>query len=57
MAVDLHWAPSLKGDLMYNWAIIASKNVFEKYGYRILSQEAYTLPPESASQAYISLFI
>ena len=26
VTVDLYWAPSLKGDLMHNWAIVASKN-------------------------------
>ena len=30
VAVDLYWAPSLKGDLMHNWSTIASKNIFEK---------------------------
>ena len=27
MAVYLYWAPSLKDDLMHNWAIIASKKL------------------------------
>ena len=30
MAVDFHWAPSLKGDLKHDWATIASKNICEK---------------------------
>ena len=27
VTVDLYWTPSSKGDLMHNWAIIASKKL------------------------------
>ena len=58
VAVDLYWAPSLKGDLIHNWAAIASKNIFEKltgeeiHSKAILTDLYWDRSPESASQAY-----
>ena len=59
VAVDLYWAPFLKGDLIHNRATIASKNIFWEIDLRRDSFEDNLTDlyldrsPESASQAYI----